>query len=87
MGDGTFWKVAGTFVALLGAAAIIFQLNQGTLVQTGASTFGSVAGDAFAAAGTSPAGTAQSGSGSHSSPSGQLASSNKSAHSQQFTVV
>jgi hypothetical protein len=84
--DSGFWKVVGTFIAVLGAAAIIFQLNQGTLFQTGANTFGSVVGDAFAASSSSPAGTAANGSGSSTTPSGSHIT-NKSSHSQQFTVT
>lgn len=45
MSDG--WKVALVFIGVIGAAAIIYQLNQGTLAQTGASTFTSAIGTAF----------------------------------------
>lgn len=46
-----FWKIGLTFISLLGAAAIIYQLNQGTLAQTGFNTFGSVVGTIFSSNG------------------------------------
>ncbi len=50
-----FWKVAGVFIGVIGAAAIIFQLNKGTLVQSGANTFTTAIGDAFSSAPATPA--------------------------------
>lgn len=86
MNDSGFWKVVGSFIAVLGAAAIIYQLNQGTLVQTGASTFGSVVGDAFAAPSTSPAASSANGAGASTSPSGTHLA-NKSTGSHHFTIA
>ena len=40
-------KVFGTFIGVIGAAAIIYQLNQGTLFQSAAGTFQNSIGAAF----------------------------------------
>lgn len=44
------WKVVGVFFGTLGAAAIIFQLNQGTVAQSFFSAVKSAFGTAFTSA-------------------------------------
>jgi hypothetical protein len=90
MNEGTsFWKVAGTFIAVIGAVAIIFQLNQGTLAQTGANTLGGIVGDMFASVGGNGSNNAPgtTGAGSHTDPSGNAGGGNKTPHSTQYTNV
>lgn len=48
-----FWKVAGVFIGVIGAAAIIYQLNKGTLAQTASTGFTTAIGDAFASGSSS----------------------------------
>jgi hypothetical protein len=70
-----FWKIGLTAVSLLGVAAIIFQLNQGTLAQAGLTTFSNVVGTAFTSSGqqtsASTGGATPSGNGSSGSNQNQ----------------
>lgn len=88
-GQTSFWKVAGTFVAVLGAVAIIFQLNQGTLAQTGATTFGGIVNDMFQSIGGNGSNNAPgtTGTGSHTNPANNAGGGNKTPHSTQYTNV
>lgn len=60
-----FWKVAATFIGVIGAAAIIFQLNKGTLVKQGTGAFTTVIGDAFTTAPTNKTSTTKGYSTTH----------------------
>jgi hypothetical protein len=61
------WKVAGIFFGVIGAAAIISQLNKGTLVQSVSSFLTSAVGDAFSSSSTTTTGTSTAGVGTSQS--------------------
>jgi hypothetical protein len=87
MNGTSFWKVAGVFVGVLGAVAIIFQLNQGTLAQSGATTLGGIVNDMFASVGGQGSNNAPgtTSTGLHTSPSNNPGGGNKTVHSTQYT--
>lgn len=76
MSDG--WKVAATFIGVIGAAAIIFQLNQGTLFQSGVGGITTALGDAFSSPSGSAGNPISATTGSTSGPT------NKTTHTQQY---
>jgi hypothetical protein len=76
------WKVAGIFFGVIGAAAIIFQLNQGTLVASVTSFLQGAVGDAFTSSSSSTPAPASS-TGTNTS---QSAAKNHSTHQQTVLV-
>lgn len=73
MSDG--WKLAAVFFGCIGAAAIIYQLNQGTLAQSGFSAISSAISTAFSSSSTSKSTTPTSGS------------NKKTSHSASYTTL
>jgi hypothetical protein len=75
------WKVAGIFFGVIGAAAIIFQLNQGTLVASVTSFLQGAVGDAFTSSSSTPAPASSTGTNTS-----QSAAKNHSTHQQTVLV-